>query len=212
MNKSEQINELAKALAMAQGEMRNPAFDSSNPHFRSKFASLASVRNAVIPCLSKHGLSLTQDVTRTLTGIACTTILMHASGQWAEYGPLEMPASKNDAQGLGSASTYARRYHLQAVAGVVGDEDDDGNAATQPKQSAKSVAQATMDEQPDGKREELARIAADVAALLDEDRALAANAILAKLDADDKVAIWSMFDSKQRKALKDAAKSEPVPA
>lgn len=130
MKRSEQCNELAAALAKAQVEMSNPAFDSQNPHFRSKFASLAAVRNAVIPVLAKHGISLTQELTLTDRGASCLTVLLHSSGQFMELGPLEMPASKSDAQGFGSASTYAKRYSMQAVAGVVGDEDDDGNQAS----------------------------------------------------------------------------------
>ncbi len=121
---------LAGALAKAQGELKNPAFDSTNPHFRNKFASLASVRNAVVPILAKHGLSVIQNLTTVDGSIACETILLHASGQEMRFGPLALPASKPDAQGYGSAATYARRYSLMAVAGVVGDDDDDANAAT----------------------------------------------------------------------------------
>jgi hypothetical protein len=129
MKRSEQINEIAAALAKAQVEMHNPAFDSQNPHFRSKFASLASVRNAVVPVLAKHGVFLTQELTRTEGGMATTTVLMHSSGQWIEYDPLVMPMMKDDAQGAGSATTYGKRYAMQGVAAVVGDEDDDAEAA-----------------------------------------------------------------------------------
>lgn len=129
MKRSEQINEIAAALAKAQVEMHNPAFDSQNPHFRSKFASLASVRNAVVPVLAKHGVFITQELTRTEQGMATMTVLMHSSGQWIEYDPLVMPISKDDAQGAGSATTYGKRYAMQAAAAVVGDEDDDAEAA-----------------------------------------------------------------------------------
>ena len=121
---------IAKALAAAQLEMANPGFDSQNPHFRSRFASLASVRNAVVPVLAKHGICMTQDLATVDKGVACTTILTHESGQQMRFGPLVMPATKPDAQGFGSAATYARRYALMAVAGVVGDDDDDANAAS----------------------------------------------------------------------------------
>lgn len=129
MKRSEQINEIAAALAKAQVEMHNPAFDSQNPHFRSKFASLASVRNAVVPLLAKHGVFITQELTRAEGGMATTTVLMHSSGQWIEYDPLVMPMMKDDAQGAGSASTYGKRYAMQGVAAVVGDEDDDAEGA-----------------------------------------------------------------------------------
>jgi len=123
------LNEIATALAKAQAEMSNPAFDAANPHFRNRFASLAAVRNAVVPHLAKHGISLVQDIQSTENGIACYTILTHASGQQMRFGPLTLPASKGDAQGFGSAATYARRYSLMAVCGVVGDADDDAEAA-----------------------------------------------------------------------------------
>ena len=136
------LNEIAKALASAQAEMTNPGFDALNPHFRNKFASLAAVRNAVVPALAKHGISMCQDLITTDNGIACTTILTHASGQQMRFGPLVLPATKADAQGFGSAGTYARRYSLMAVAGVVGDEDDDANAATGKPAGPQAYAKA----------------------------------------------------------------------
>jgi len=129
MNRSETIDQLAAALAAAQSEMSNPVFDALNPHYRSKYASLAAVRNAVIPVLSRHGIAVTQYLTRTERGVLCGVLLMHSSGQWIEFDPLEIPASKDDAQGYVSAATYAKRTVLQAVACVVGDDDDDANAA-----------------------------------------------------------------------------------
>ena len=130
MNKSESIKELATALDKAQAEMTNPRFDSMNPHFKSKYASLASVRNAVVPILAKNGLSVMQHLTTTEKGVKCGVILMHSSGEWREFDPMEIPATKPDAQGFVSAATYAKRTTLQAIACVVGDEDDDGNAAS----------------------------------------------------------------------------------
>jgi hypothetical protein len=108
--------------------MQNPRFDKTNPGFRSKYASLAAVRDAVIPILARHGIAVVQNLTTTDGGICCTTMLLHKSGQ-SLISSLPMPAAKFDAQGLGSAATYARRYSLMAVAGVVGDVDDDGNQA-----------------------------------------------------------------------------------
>lgn len=127
---TDQINELAAALAKAQAEISNPKFDSQNPHYKNKFASLAAVRNAIVPAFAKNGLSLLQELTTTPEHcISCLTIILHSSGQSMRLGPLVMPASKADAQGYGSAATYARRYALLAAAGVVGEEDDDANAA-----------------------------------------------------------------------------------
>ena len=109
MRRSEQCDAISKALADAQAEMKNPAFDSTNPHFRNKSASLAAIRNAVVPVFSKHGLSVMQELSTTDNGVACLTVVQHSSGQWFEFGPLTMPATKPDAQGFGSAGTYCRR-------------------------------------------------------------------------------------------------------
>ena len=129
---------LAEALLAAQSEMKNPAFDTTNPHFKSRFASLAGVRAAVLPVLNKHGIALVQDLTTTERGVACRTVLIKG-GEQMWFGPLEIPATKNDAQGFGSAATYARRYSLQTAVCVVGDDDDDANAACR-KESPKGSA------------------------------------------------------------------------
>ena len=133
MNKSESIKELATALAKAQGEMKNPSFDSTNPHFKSQYASLAAVRNATVPILAKFGISVIQPLTATERGVSCAVILLHSSGEWIEFAGLEIPVSKGDAQGMVSAATYAKRTTLQSCLVVVGDADDDGNAATVAK-------------------------------------------------------------------------------
>lgn len=128
MNRSESISALAKALVAAQAQMRNPVLDSTNPHFKSSYVSLAGVRDAVVPVLAKHGLAVTQMLSIAERGVICETMLLHESGEWIS-STLELPATKFDAQGIGSAATYARRYALMALACVVGDEDDDGNQA-----------------------------------------------------------------------------------
>ena len=132
MNKSDSITDLAVALVMAQMELKNPSFDSQNPHFRNKYASLATVRDTVTPVLAKHGLAVVQLLGRGEGGITCETVLLHTTGQWLSE-TMYMPSAKQDAQGYGSAATYCRRYSLMAIANVVGDEDDDGQAAVKPK-------------------------------------------------------------------------------
>lgn len=130
MNHSENINEIAGALAKAQSEMQNAVFDSENPHFKSKFASLAALRDAVVPSLAKHGISILQDLENVEGGISCTTYLLHSSGQKLVFGPLIIPYTKSDAWGMGSAATYAKRYQMAAISCVVGDSDDDAVGAT----------------------------------------------------------------------------------
>lgn len=128
---SENINELAGALAKAQGEIRAAAKDSLNPHFKSKYADLASVWDACRAPLSKHGLAVIQTTDPTETGrVRVITTLAHSSGQWMR-GTIEVSPQQATPQGMGSALTYARRYALAAMVGVAPDDDDDGNAASQ---------------------------------------------------------------------------------
>lgn len=128
--------ELAGALVAAQAKMSNPKFDSVNPHFRNRYASLSAVREAVIPVMNAHGIAVIQNIIEHQGGVGCETILTHKSGQSMKLGALPMPATKHDAQGYGSAITYACRYALCAIAGVTGEEDDDGEAASRPQQQA----------------------------------------------------------------------------
>lgn len=128
MEHSEQLNELASALAKAQGEIDGAARDATNPHFRSKFASLASVREAFRDALAKHGLSVVQMPERTADEVAVVTQLLHSSGQWIRCRTSAIPI-KHDPQGVGSAISYLRRYSLMAVIGIAPDDDDDGEAA-----------------------------------------------------------------------------------
>ena len=143
MNKSDNINELATALAKAQGAMRFAIKDANNPFFKSKYADLSSIVEAIREALSGNGLSYMQHLHPSEKHEVCVeTVLLHASGQWVSCGTLTVPVSKHDAQGFGSALTYARRYSLSAAVGVVAD-DDDGNAASAaaPKvQAPKPVA------------------------------------------------------------------------
>lgn len=130
MKTSEQINEISKALATAQGLIRAAEEDSKNPHYKSSYSSLTAVWDAIRVPLSSNGISVVQDVTLSDGCVAVTTRLCHASGQWIDCGPMLIPIVKRDAHGVGSAATYAKRYSLCATVGVVSGDDDDGNAAT----------------------------------------------------------------------------------
>ena len=130
MNKSESIAGLAAALAKAQGAMKGAIKDSANPFFKSKYADLASVVDAIRAAFSANGLSYIQTVEPSdKDEVRVETTLLHSSGEWISCGVLSLPVSKVDAQGYGSALTYARRYSLSAAVGVA-PEDDDGNAAS----------------------------------------------------------------------------------
>lgn len=126
MEKSPTIGELAKALATFATKMKTVSFDSNNPFFKSKYASLtALVENARVE-LSSCGLAVSQ---LTEGEGSVTTILMHTSGEWISSN-LKLTPAKNDPQGLGSAITYSRRYAYASILGLVADNDDDGNEAT----------------------------------------------------------------------------------
>jgi len=131
MRTSEQINEIATALAKAQGEIESAAKDSKNPHFNTKYADLASVRAAIKTPLSANGIAVIQGVSTSEAGVHIETMLAHTSGQFIAE-TLTIPlGNKRDAQAVGSAVSYGRRYALMAIVGVAADDDDDGNIATQ---------------------------------------------------------------------------------
>jgi hypothetical protein len=125
--RSRDLNELAAALAKAQGEIEGAIKDRSNPAFRSKYADLGAVWDAIREPFSKNGLSVVQFPRRDGNSVEVETILLHSSGQWMS-GTFSVPTAKQDAHGFGSATTYARRFSLSAVCGVA-PVDDDGNAA-----------------------------------------------------------------------------------
>lgn len=128
--KSDEINELAAALVNAQGEFRAIPKTDTNPFFKSKYAGLASVVETASPVLEKNGLAVSQFISYEAGGAdTLTTWLIHKSGQYL-CDTMKLKLGKEDAQGQGSAVTYARRYAYMAVLGLVADEDDDGNKAT----------------------------------------------------------------------------------
>lgn len=129
MDRSEQINELAAALAKASAEFGAATKDATNPAFRSTYADLASVLAAVRPALSKHSITIIQSAVTDMDGKTVTvqTMLVHASGQFVSSA-LTMPVPKWDPQGIGSAITYGRRYMAMAMCGIA-PEDDDGEGA-----------------------------------------------------------------------------------
>jgi len=128
---SPEINELAAALVAAQAEFGAVPKGATNPFFKSKYASLPDVVQHASPILAKHGLAISQHVTYDEMGRdALMTYLLHKSGQYIAYS-MKLHLIKEDPQAQGSAITYARRYSYQAVLGLVTDEDDDGQRATQ---------------------------------------------------------------------------------
>lgn len=139
INKSESIKELATALVKFHGEMGKVAKDKVNPFFKSKYADLSVILTAIKEPLLNAGLAVTQ---LPVGENQLSTLLMHGpSGEWIE-ATYAMAPVKADPQGLGSVITYQRRYALGAVLQLNIDEDDDGNAASQPEAKAAPRAAA----------------------------------------------------------------------
>lgn len=123
------FSKIASALVKAQKAFGPALKSSSNPHFRSRYADLSACVEAVIDALNDNGIAMMQRVSPSDNGVIVETMLIHESGETISNGQLHVPASKHDAQGYGSALTYARRYSLMAACGIA-PEDDDGNAAS----------------------------------------------------------------------------------
>ncbi len=128
---STEIDKVAEALAKANAELRSISKDRTNPHFKNKYATLDAIMDGVRPVLAKQGLSVVQGAKEVTDGFNVVTMLIHSSGQFVS-NVVPVPVSKQDAQGVGSALTYGRRYGVSALLSLATDEDDDGNAASKP--------------------------------------------------------------------------------
>jgi hypothetical protein len=129
-NKSDSIANIAVALVKFNGEVSKIEKDSSNPHFKNKYASLDNIIDEIRPILHKHGLSIMQFPGGDGERFTMTTMLLHESGEWIESQPIVMKPVKNDPQGIGSCTTYARRYSLSSFLSLNTGEDDDGEGAS----------------------------------------------------------------------------------
>lgn len=152
---SEDIDELATALAKAQGEIKAAAKSKANPFFKSMYADLSAIMEVCRTPLSANNLAIIQVTCFDPENIWLETTLIHKSGQWVR-SRYPLRPTKDDPQGLGSALTYARRYSLAAMVGVVADdEDDDGSGA-----SREIGENAEQDQADDGKQKTKAQAAA----------------------------------------------------
>jgi hypothetical protein len=132
---TEQKSSFAKAFIKAQSEMVKAIKDSNNPHFKSKYADLTSVRDACVPFLNNNGIAVLQPIIQLDNKQYIKTVLLHESGE--EYSCLtEIMHTQNTAQAHGSGITYARRYGLQSLV-CIGADDDDGNKASEGNEASK---------------------------------------------------------------------------
>lgn len=141
VRRSPTLTAYAKAMVKAQRAMKNPSKDAVNPHFKSRYADLPGVLEAVMPPLHENGFMVQQFPCEVDEMPALLTLVVHESGEWVET-VIKLRPAKNDPQGVGSALTYMRRYSLLSIAGVAADDDDDGNAASR-SQPARQQQQPT---------------------------------------------------------------------
>lgn len=209
------MKEIATALVKAQKEFGPALKTSTNPHFRVKYANLSAVIEAIIDGLNNNGIALVQVLHECNDGVTVSTSFIHESGEHIDCGKFHVPASKQDAQGYGSALTYARRYSLMAAAGIA-PEDDDGEGARKAKEAA--------DKDAAGKRAApkvpapnavvppaRMNVIADVAAAINERMASddvvgAVEQYQSIVDAEEKKALWGLLDGKTKDAIKNQPK------
>ncbi|GGA56725.1 single-stranded DNA-binding protein [Kroppenstedtia guangzhouensis] len=131
MKTSENIVEICKALVGFHSEVGRITKDGTNPHLKNRYATIDQIIEEIRPILATHGLFILQLPTNTEAGeIQMTTRIYHTSGQWMESPVLTLKPQKQDAQGIGSAVTYARRYSLTSFLSLNTGDDDDGEAAS----------------------------------------------------------------------------------
>jgi len=197
------------AFVKAQRKFGPALKTSTNPHFRSRYAALDAVIDAVIDGLHGEGFALTQYTEPTENGVTVRTVLLHETGGLLCLGELFMPVVKNDPQGFGSALTYCRRYSLLAAMGIA-PEDDDGQAASKPAKPSmrSSPTMGAFESLPENRQS----IIIDVSVAIKE--RFAADDIVGAYeeyngltDVEEKTALWSLLDSKTRSAIKKHGES-----
>lgn len=158
MKTSDSVVAIAKALLSAQRSIKFAQTDAANPYFKSKYADLPTVIDAIKPQLNANEIVYIQTPSPSESGtLALTTRLLHVSGEWIEDTAI-VPLPKADPQGYGSAMTYARRYSLASITGLYQDDDDGNAASVGGKQSvqmprAKSTVQVPAVGVPSGDKE-----------------------------------------------------------
>lgn len=132
MNRSESIKEIASSMVKVQGEIKPIEKSVDNPITHSKYTPLDKIMEYLMPIVTKNGLTITQYPVSKEGQVGVETLLMHESGEWIEFEPFFMDISENkrmtSAQEAGSIVTYAKRYSISAIFGLVSDEDKDGNS------------------------------------------------------------------------------------
>lgn len=197
VSQSPELDQLATALALAQGSMQGAVKDRTNPAFKSSYADLASTWDACRVALSSNGLAVSQHPGRLEDGsVTVTTMLLHRSGQHISSVCSALPRDASPAS-VGSVVTYLRRYGLAAAVGV-SPEDDDGQAASQP---AAPYAPAQRVPAP------VQRVADALGGKVESVERLAPA--LSSVDPSCPTCSGSMWDNRPKKASGDANPKSP---
>jgi hypothetical protein len=220
MNSSPSIKELASALAKAQSEFPKIPRDRTVEVYSQKtgkkysfaYAPLDTIMERIRPVLKANGLAFMQ----SLNGESLSTTLLHTSGEWLASDPMPVRVADSGPQALGSAITYARRYALTAILGIVTEDDDDGNAAEGNAATPTKTLLSGVIKPSDGAMERVdptrRNLITDTAILVQdamkEDRVIDAYGYCESFsDPDEKVALWALLDSKIRSRIKKHADS-----
>lgn len=177
------MKNIATALVKAQKAFGPALKSSTNPHFKSRYADLAVCVEAVIDALNDNGIALIQKCYDCPNGIMVETVFVHESGEMLECGILQVPASKQDPQGYGSALTYGRRYSLMAACGIAPEDDDNNTSGKFPTLSASAVK----------------AFVADIAACTNEDELKTAYFDAIKAAGNDQTAKTAIIKAKDQK-------------
>lgn len=206
---------ISAAFVAAQKSFAPALKQSINPHFKSRYVDLAGCVEAVIDALNSNGIALQQHLSQSDTGVIVETVFIHESGERMECGKVHIPASKHDAQGFGSALTYARRYSLMAACGIA-PEDDDGQAASKKSATPVKAALQSVVINPEDEAY-LKELAGEIVELVEgQDKVIAGFDLMenAKLDQDQKLFLWNLLqpNSKTRSAIKKEGESRKAVA
>ena len=207
---------LIESLVKAQSEMTHAAFDETNPHFKSKFASLKSVIDAVKPALNNNGIFFMQISHPVDSGVGIETVFCKGSDEKLSTGVVVVPVDRTNAQGLGSSLTYAKRYSLALACGISSSEDDDGNAAAAnppPPNSTgrkpQSVVATVMQEEGIVVDEEKRKEYVDgLVEAINKDDVVGLKQLVDELskDQDMKIAVWAKLPSSVRSYITKMSK------
>ena len=165
------IKQISTAFVKAQSEMSNAKKGSSNPFFKSKYADLNSIREASIPVLNSHGISVLQPIVNIDGKNFVKTILLHESGESLDSYTEIVYSKSNDAQAQGSGISYARRYGLQSFL-CIGADDDDGNTAVRPTNIPAPITNTSIPKKEVVKDKEASGIEDHIKKIITNDRDL----------------------------------------